>query len=332
MEKRRKFFEHLLEEYQIILFKKKSIEEIFSLKANLLKGIIVLFFLVGFLFWLVFLSIEYTPLKKYISSFQDNASKRKIIRLFQQVDSLEQDSKILEQYITQIHPIFSKNIDELKLTKPNINRLQLLYKNSNLNVEKSNTQINTLQKKIKILQRQLNIKELEVAELSKVINAKDTLVDIAKIDKNLDSIIAKELAASAKDLAFRNELDRQSNFNLLSFEKVSEPLIFFPPSKGKIASAYNTAQKKWSVKITSTQPFIKSVLSGRVVLIAKTLQHGNVVMINHSQNYTSVYKNVHLNGLQEGDWVERKGQSLQNLLKMRILNFNYGRKVTLLTL
>ena len=302
MHKPKNFFQRLLEPYQIVLFK-KSMEERVSFKVNIFRILVFVFLIVGLLFLFIFLGIQYTPLKKYINGFQSNETRRKIMRVFQQVDSLNNHSKMLEQYIAQMSAAFSKDIQVLQRPKPNIIPLQNLYEKTETPLLKANIKTEKLRKTIKILERQLKIKEAEVAELSRAINSKDTIINIAEIDQNLDSILAKELESSPQDMAFRNEIDRQSNFNLLSFEKMNEPLIFFPPAKGKVTATY-TPQKKWESIIRPDRPFIKSILSGRVVLITQTLENETVLIITHGQNYTSVYKNVTVNNLQEGDWVE----------------------------
>lgn len=304
----------LLQGYHVMILKEISLEERASLRFTGVKLILLIILISIFWIAITFISIQYTPLKSYIIGFQSDIAKRKTLTLFHQVDSLGQELGLLEKYNRDRVAVLLKDEEKLSSQPPKIKPLTVPPFVENGTAIATNTTIaneQALSKKIKILERQLVLKDEEVNQLRHIIESNDTLaMTRINTEKDLDSVLEIQLQKSANEIAFRKELEAQSKFNLFDFETKESTILFACPAKGTIIAPYDAEKEKWSVTVMAKPPhIIKSILDGRVVMVNWSPRNGHTVVIAHDDGYSAVYANIKSPHLKQGDWVKR-GQAI----------------------
>jgi len=130
---------------------------------------------------------------------------------------------------------------------------------------------------------------------------RDILTGDLKIDKviPLDSLALKErekvlLTKSKNEEKFCENFEQEEQYNLsiLSTPKTQQAFVFFKPAKGVISDKFNLRKSHFGVNITTApNENVVSVLDGTVIYAGFTIEEGYVVVIQHENEYTSVYKN-----------------------------------------
>jgi len=78
----------------------------------------------------------------------------------------------------------------------------------------------------------------------------------------------------------------------LSTPKTQKADVFFKPVKGVITKKFNFKNSSHGITIATTpNENVTSVLDGTVVFSAFTIEDGYVIVIEHNNEFTSVYKN-----------------------------------------
>jgi murein DD-endopeptidase MepM/ murein hydrolase activator NlpD len=136
-------------------------------------------------------------------------------------------------------------------------------------------------------------------------------LDIAKFNK--DSILASEnemipevnLQPSKEELNLRKQVEKEDKYNLLERAESKENTEFFPPVKGTILKQFNLKKKQFYVDIALTKNTpIKAILNGTVVFADWTPENGNVIIIRHNNEFTSIYKQLGSLTKSQGDIVK----------------------------
>ena len=312
--KKTTFIRRLLQGYHILVLKESSLEERLSARLTGIK-MLSLLMLVGLFFCLATLIvIQYSPLKSYLFRVQTDSSKREVLQMFQKIDSLEEQLHLLEQYTHTLQPILLKDVNNLTKKIPKINQLQVNItpgekkEISNL----SNYKESDLLKKVKILERQLQLKDLQINDLNGKIATRNSNAMMISVEQDLDTILEQHLGNTANEISFRKEIESQYKFNLFDFEIKNTPLLLATPIQGSIIQPYSNEKNHWGIIIKTTSNPVKAVLDGRIILTNWHPQHGNTVLISHQGQYLSIYKNIQNLYVKTGDWVT-KGEAIATL-------------------
>ncbi len=100
-----------------------------------------------------------------------------------------------------------------------------------------------------------------------------------------------EKSKAEKDFVSRYERDEKYNLSSLAAAENSRVLVFFKPTKGVISSPFDLQNKSYGISIlTSPHETVVSVLSGTVIHTSYSFNHGGTIIIQHEENYISVYK------------------------------------------
>lgn len=68
-------------------------------------------------------------------------------------------------------------------------------------------------------------------------------------------------------------------------------VMFFPPVKGIVTNAFNSAKQHYGTDIVAgTNEVVKATLPGTVTMSGWTIETGNVIQVQHTDNIISVYK------------------------------------------
>lgn len=104
-----------------------------------------------------------------------------------------------------------------------------------------------------------------------------------------------EVEKIVEDSMLRERIESEERFNFFSSDNSSEEtvekMLFFRPVDGLVTQSFNLDEKHYGVDIVSKDnELIKSTLSGIVVFSSWTPETGNVIAIQHTNNFVSVYK------------------------------------------
>lgn len=102
------------------------------------------------------------------------------------------------------------------------------------------------------------------------------------------------LDPSIEDSILRVRVEQEEAFNIQGGESRSSPLssyAFFTPVRGEIVQRFIPEEEHYAVDIvTRNNEPVKSCLKGTVVFAEFSAQTGHTIVIQHSNNLTSVYK------------------------------------------
>jgi murein DD-endopeptidase MepM/ murein hydrolase activator NlpD len=141
----------------------------------------------------------------------------------------------------------------------------------------------------------LRIKEQKQVMLERVLRGEfvdDSLFSDSVIIANINS---ESLKASSKDSVFRDAVEREDQFNVLS-EEGDKPLLlrniaFYAPIKGLISDRFDIGEEHYGVDIVAPKnEAIKASLPGTVILASWTTETGYTMAIQHENNLISFYK------------------------------------------
>jgi murein DD-endopeptidase MepM/ murein hydrolase activator NlpD len=114
-----------------------------------------------------------------------------------------------------------------------------------------------------------------------------------------DSIMASRTfvdVRSKQDSVFRDRIEKEEkfdfrdNFSIPKSKNLSE-MHLMTPLKGKITSQFNPGENHIGIDIVSSpDDVVVATLSGTVIVAEWTLETGNTIVIQHTDNIISVYK------------------------------------------
>lgn len=118
---------------------------------------------------------------------------------------------------------------------------------------------------------------------------------------------------SGVDNTLRQKISDQDRFSLSSEEESASmrkgPLLF-KPVNGTVTSMFNPKEGHYGVDLAAPKDDpVKSVLDGTVIFASFTANEGNVIQIQHSNNYISIYKHNSVLLKKSGDHV-KAGESI----------------------
>ena len=111
-----------------------------------------------------------------------------------------------------------------------------------------------------------------------------------------------------EDSMLRERIESEDRFNFFSSESSDnltlEKLLFFKPVDGLVTQSFNADEKHYGVDVVSKEnELIKSTLGGIVVFSSWTSETGNVIAIQHVNNFVSIYKHNSVLLKQQGETV-----------------------------
>jgi len=101
---------------------------------------------------------------------------------------------------------------------------------------------------------------------------------------------------SEQDSLLRTEWQDKENYNLVYYPSKKDyngisRFVFFTPINGSVINGFNIKTKHYGVDILSKKDTpIKATLDGTVLLSTWTFEGGYVIIIQHEEDITSVYK------------------------------------------
>lgn len=144
------------------------------------------------------------------------------------------------------------------------------------------------------------VKEVLIGDISTLTFDKDSVLDDLQFDK--DSL---PINNSVNDSLLRVEVEREDRYSFFNEAKKGVDIVFFAPVTGTITEAYNANQKHYAVDVAVEMGTpVKAVSDGTVVFSEWTAATGHVIILEHTQNYISIYKHNGSLHKQQGDLVK----------------------------
>ena len=107
-----------------------------------------------------------------------------------------------------------------------------------------------------------------------------------------------------EDSILRSRVIQEDKYNFARSSDSNLIGLLFPPAKGEITQNYDPDSKHYGVDIALSENYpVKSILDGRVIFAEWTAETGNVVIIKHSRELTSIYKHNAALFKKQGDLV-----------------------------
>ncbi len=178
---------------------------------------------------------------------------------------------------------------------------------------KNETRVQIVDNAIRLdsLTRQMELRQLYMENIARILNDEITIDSIA-LDEvtaaNLDSvkkwtpdILSK---SSPESEAFAQEYEKDERFNLTMLPTPNEGLLFHIPLSGNIVKTFNPQQGAYGIEIQAARnAAVSAVLDGAIIAITHTIAHGYVIIVQHNNNFASIYRNIGESLRQVGDKV-----------------------------
>ena len=142
---------------------------------------------------------------------------------------------------------------------------------------------------------EIQIKDQKFKILEKVVRG-EAFNDSVFYDSSKLVVVDEEaLKASSQDSVFREAIEREGRFNVLSeLEKKPSELrniAFYAPIKGMVSDAFDLQSDHFGVDVVAPEnEAIKACLPGTIVLANWTTETGYTLVIQHENDLISTYK------------------------------------------
>ena len=145
------------------------------------------------------------------------------------------------------------------------------------------------------LLRQMDLQATYLDMVKNVITG-ELHVDSVFLTDSMEQVsMMKDLIEKSKnEEEFCRNFEEKEKFNLLLTDtKINEnSYVFFRPNRGAISSHFNLLEQQYGIRmLTTPNENILSVLAGTVIYAAYTIESAWTIIIQHENNYLSVYKN-----------------------------------------
>lgn len=154
------------------------------------------------------------------------------------------------------------------------------------------------------LQDSLTVREHQLEDLKNFVRSvPDTTFEVNEgVLSNIRGLQSNLYIASDNVYAF-NMLTRHESMNLLSAERSNDFPSFYP-AEGTITQRYSTERGHFGIDIAavSDRDFV-SVADGIVIKVAWTINYGFIMIIQHKDGFTTIYKHASRLYKEEGDFI-----------------------------
>ena len=146
--------------------------------------------------------------------------------------------------------------------------------------------------KVDSLNQALSVNDLYIENIQQVLKG-----EIKRVAFNKDSVLRQfrideiDFAPSPVDSVFREEVEQMDRFSVFQQAKKNTDIVFSTPIKGQITQQFDDQEKHFAVDIAVDKDTpVKAVADGTVIFRGFTADTGYVIVIEHGQNFISIYK------------------------------------------
>jgi murein DD-endopeptidase MepM/ murein hydrolase activator NlpD len=173
------------------------------------------------------------------------------------------------------------------------------------NIRRQMVNLNQLSDSLKI---KLDSRERYLQNIRNIIEGVPVDTTNFYVPENISVQNDGEVERVYEDSMLRERIESEDRFNFFSSESSEnltlEKLLFFKPVDGLVTQSFNADEKHYGVDVVSKEnELIKSTLGGIVVFSSWTSETGNVIAIQHANNFVSIYKHNSALLKQQGETV-----------------------------
>lgn len=132
-----------------------------------------------------------------------------------------------------------------------------------------------------------------LANIRNIITGKPPInfADTIQSDSIINASLSKEIGVEETTLRQNVEEEERFNINSIHNKQSATPISFFTPIKGLITSEFDTKESHFGIDIVAKKnEVVKATQDGIVIFADWSVETGHVLLIQHSNNYISVYK------------------------------------------
>ena len=147
-----------------------------------------------------------------------------------------------------------------------------------------------------------------ISSLKKLLSGEIDFEDLSK-DSLLEAYSTNDLALvniNAEDSILRAIVEEEDKYNPTNINIDQLSVVLFKPANGGISSEFSLQEKHFGIDITLPEnTAVSSVSDGRVLFAEWTSETGFVIIIEHLNGLTSVYKHNSSLSKTQGEYVRR---------------------------
>ena len=192
------------------------------------------------------------------------------------------------------------------------------YADANLN-----RQIKALSLQADSITEQMRQKDLYLSNIINILQGNDTCYHATDPDNGLSVLPSTNIdtssAISEKDSLLRAEYDSYKySLSSITPTKGGAPIPnFYPPLNGTITTKFSKEKTHLGIDITAPDnEIVKSALEGTVIIATWSSENNYLIVIQHANNYLSLYRQNSALIKKEGDFV-RAGEPIAIIGKSR---------------
>ena len=165
------------------------------------------------------------------------------------------------------------------------------------------------------LKRKLEVLEDFTKNIAPILlgEIKADYIDTLSLDNSRLSIQDSLLNASKIDSLFREKIESEDRFPILSTNQNRANIVFFAPLTGTISQSYDAKAKHLAIDIVAPKNTpVKAAADGTVIFSGWTTETGYVIILKHTDDYISVYKHNGNLLKEQGDFV-KSGEAIASV-------------------
>lgn len=150
------------------------------------------------------------------------------------------------------------------------------------------------------LSRHIALQEQYIENIARILTDNISIDSIAMRDSVAQTLDSAEVwstdiltKSSPESERFSQQYEENEKFNLTMLPQHSEGILFYPPLNGNIIKRFDPSQGSYGITIQAGRnASVAAVLDGTIVAITSTIAQGYVVVVQHNNNYMSIYRNM----------------------------------------
>ncbi len=154
--------------------------------------------------------------------------------------------------------------------------------------------------RIDSLSQQMHIRQQYIDNIAKILNDEIKVDSIVMNDSTMARLDSMKLwstdiltYSSPESEAFANEYERNEMYNLSMLPTSTEGLMFHPPLQGVVTNTFSPEVGSFGIVIDGgSKASVAAILDGSIISLSPTINDAYTIVIQHNNNYTSVYKNI----------------------------------------
>jgi lipoprotein NlpD len=143
------------------------------------------------------------------------------------------------------------------------------------------------------LEQKMAVQSLYLDNLTAILSGDITPDSLQYITSTAYTIADYDIPRSEKEVAFIKQFEEDEKYSLtaLSTSPSHTEVFFYKPLNGIISAAFNTNKSHFGIDLTSApKENVMATLDGTVVYTGFDPNFGNVITLQHKNDYLSIYK------------------------------------------